>query len=78
MAALKTTASRIPYALISSYVLDWIVIIVFVGIGTYLGEVAPNKRPFSLHDPNISYVAAASLALPLKTRNMTQLTVCLL
>ena len=39
-----------------SYVFDWVIIAVAAAIGYVLGEKTPNKRPFSLHDPNISYV----------------------
>lgn len=41
---------------ILSYVLDWTVLIV-VGIVSYIiGDLEPHKRPFSLTDPDISYV----------------------
>ncbi|KAF4459710.1 diacylglycerol pyrophosphate phosphatase [Fusarium albosuccineum] len=46
---------RIPFRLVFSYLFDWIVCIVFVGIGGVLDRVAPAKRPFSLVDPSISY-----------------------
>lgn len=39
-----------------SYVFDWVVLIVAAGIGAVLDRIEPNKRPFSLTDPNISYV----------------------
>ncbi len=42
--------------LILSYVLDWAVLIAVGVVGTILGNITPNKRPFSLEDPNISYV----------------------
>lgn len=38
-----------------SYVFDWVVLIVAAGIGAVLDRIEPNKRPFSLADPNISY-----------------------
>jgi hypothetical protein len=47
---------RFPIRLILSYLFDWIICFVFVGIGGWLDRVAPAKRPFSLVDPNISYV----------------------
>lgn len=40
--------------LIISYVLDWIVLIVFVAIAGSFSAVSPSKRPFSLADPSIS------------------------
>lgn len=47
---------RFPIRLILSYLSDWIVCFLFVGIGGWLDRVAPAKRPFSLVDPSISYV----------------------
>lgn len=41
-----------------SYVFDWVVLIVAVGIAAVLGNLEPHKRPFSLNDPDISYVPA--------------------
>ncbi|KAM0259556.1 hypothetical protein ACHAQJ_003282 [Trichoderma viride] len=41
--------------LISSYVLDWIVLVIVVAVGYVLGVITPNKRPFSLVDPDISF-----------------------
>lgn len=40
--------------LISSYIFDWIVLIVVAGVGYVLGVITPNKRPFSLVNPDIS------------------------
>ncbi|KAK2591396.1 hypothetical protein QQS21_010902, partial [Conoideocrella luteorostrata] len=39
--------------LLASYAFDWIVLIVIVVVGGFLGRIEPNKRPFSLDDPNI-------------------------
>lgn len=41
-------------SVISSYVFDWITIIVILGVSLYMNNHTPNKRPFSLEDPNIS------------------------
>ncbi|RFU72443.1 pap2 domain containing [Trichoderma arundinaceum] len=41
--------------LISSYIFDWIVLIVVAAVGYVLGRITPNKRPFSLVDPDISF-----------------------
>ncbi|KAI1075062.1 PAP2 superfamily-domain-containing protein [Whalleya microplaca] len=48
----KTKMSPI---VIGSYVFDWIILIVVGVIGVVLGNVTPNKRYFSLQDPNISF-----------------------
>lgn len=53
--------SAIP--VISSYVFDWMIIILILGIAYYLNDKAPNKRPFSLEDPNISYVCEGVITL---------------
>ncbi|KAK0336143.1 hypothetical protein LTR91_014193 [Friedmanniomyces endolithicus] len=47
--------ARPPIALILSYVLDWLVIIVIAAIAGGLNFVKPNHRPFSLLDLDISY-----------------------
>lgn len=41
-------------AIITSYVFDWIIIFAFLGAAFYMNGHAPNRRPFSLEDPNIS------------------------
>ncbi|KAF5669138.1 diacylglycerol pyrophosphate phosphatase [Fusarium heterosporum] len=55
---------RFPVRLILSYISDWIVCFIFVGIGGWLDKVAPAKRPFSLVDPNISYPFAEHELVP--------------
>lgn len=40
--------------LISSYVFDWAVIFITLGISFYLGNIDPNKRLFYLDNPDIS------------------------
>lgn len=47
-----TFASRT--LVVASYTFDWVVLGAFGGVGYYLGKKEPNKRPFSLVDPNIS------------------------
>jgi membrane-associated phospholipid phosphatase len=41
--------------LILSYIADWIILIIFAAIGYAVGNITPNKRPFSLDDLNISF-----------------------
>lgn len=41
-------------AVLSSYVFDWIMIIVLLGVAYYMNDHEPNRRPFSIEDPNIS------------------------
>lgn len=41
--------------LFASYALDWIVLIVIVVVAGFLGRITPNKRPFALDDPEISF-----------------------
>lgn len=56
-AALRSRAnpSRVSIALVLSYVVDWVVIIVAAGIGAIFSTITPNKRPFSLVNPDISF-----------------------
>ncbi|ORY62300.1 PAP2 superfamily-domain-containing protein [Pseudomassariella vexata] len=46
---------KMPFVLIASYITDWLCIAAAGAIGTILGNVTPNKRPFLLEDPNISF-----------------------
>ncbi|KAF4979287.1 hypothetical protein FZEAL_4486 [Fusarium zealandicum] len=48
-------SQRLPFRLLFSYLFDWIVCLVFAGIGVLFDRIAPYKRPFSLVDPNIAY-----------------------
>lgn len=40
--------------LITSYIFDWVILLVVAAVGYVLGVISPQKRPFSLVDPNIS------------------------
>lgn len=51
--------TKAGWVLIASYVSDWIVLVVFFVVGLLVGNLTPLKRPFSLEDPNISYVAGS-------------------
>ncbi|KAK2729923.1 pap2 domain containing protein [Colletotrichum kahawae] len=53
--SLRAPRSHWTPSLIGSYVFDWFVLLVVAGIGGVLGIVTPNKRPFSVLDPNISF-----------------------
>lgn len=57
-AAQVNTAGRkkhhVTWVLIASYATDWIVLIAADAVGFVLGNITPNRRPFSLDDPNIS------------------------
>lgn len=44
------------WVVVLSYAFDWVILLAAAAVGYVLGEVTPNKRPFSLDDPNISYV----------------------
>ncbi|KAL8947004.1 MAG: hypothetical protein Q9222_006669 [Ikaeria aurantiellina] len=41
--------------LVSSYIIDWIVLIAIAGIGAAFSQIAPRKRPFDITDRAISY-----------------------
>ncbi|KLJ11032.1 hypothetical protein EMPG_13683 [Blastomyces silverae] len=41
--------------LIASYVFDWVIILVTAGAARILKHAEPNRNPFSLTDPSISY-----------------------
>jgi uncharacterized protein YacL len=46
---------RLSKQLIFSYILDWVVIIVFAAAGGVLSIVSPRHRPFTLLNPEISF-----------------------
>lgn len=46
---------RGPWVLAASYVFDWIILIIVGIVGLVLNNITPNKRPFNLEDPNISF-----------------------
>jgi len=52
---LSRAGSRISIALILSYALDWIVILLGGVVGGVFSIITPNKRPFSLLDADISF-----------------------
>jgi hypothetical protein len=52
-----------PIRTVISYVFDWVLLIAIAAVSTVLGEISPNKRPFSLNDPNISYVQGPPVTL---------------
>lgn len=54
--ATQIRGTRFSMRLLLSYAFDWIVLIVVAGVATALGVIPPKKRPFSLVDPDISYV----------------------
>ncbi|OIW34975.1 hypothetical protein CONLIGDRAFT_567963 [Coniochaeta ligniaria NRRL 30616] len=43
------------WVLVASYIWDWIILIIVGVVGFILGDITPNKRPFYLEDPNISF-----------------------
>lgn len=47
-----------------SYVFDWVIIAVAGVIGYIIGKETPNKRPFSLYDPNISFPFTENETVP--------------
>ncbi|QPG99320.1 hypothetical protein C2857_001474 [Epichloe festucae Fl1] len=50
-----SSARSFSVKLLASYTFDWIVLIVITVVGGFLGRIEPNKRPFALDDPNISF-----------------------
>ncbi|KAI0508512.1 acid phosphatase/Vanadium-dependent haloperoxidase [Xylaria bambusicola] len=51
----RTRPKKMSVVVILSYAFDWLIMVVVGLIGYFLGEVTPNKRPFSLLDPNIAF-----------------------
>ncbi|EEY19002.1 predicted protein [Verticillium alfalfae VaMs.102] len=51
-------------SLICSYIFDWVVLVIVAGAGGGLHLIEPNKRPFSLVDPNIAFPFTESETVP--------------
>jgi membrane-associated phospholipid phosphatase len=51
----RANNGRISTALILSYVFDWVIIILAAVVGGVFSIITPNKRPFTLVNPEISY-----------------------
>ncbi|PHH59765.1 hypothetical protein CDD81_2603 [Ophiocordyceps australis] len=64
MAQAGSPSAHFSMALLASYVLDWIVLVVIVVVGGFLGRIEPNKRPFALDDPNISLPFTTDQTVP--------------
>lgn len=47
-------STKSGFAILSSYVFDWVIVVVILGVSYYMDGHEPNRRPFSLEDPNIS------------------------
>ncbi|KAH8675366.1 PAP2 domain-containing protein [Xylariales sp. PMI_506] len=43
------------WVLVASYVSDWLCLVAAGVVGLVLGNITPNKRPFRLQDPDISF-----------------------
>ncbi|APA06282.1 hypothetical protein sscle_01g010520 [Sclerotinia sclerotiorum 1980 UF-70] len=48
-------SGKMSIAVILSYVFDWVVLIIAAVLGAIFSYQTPNKRPFSLVDPSISF-----------------------
>ncbi|KAI0530413.1 acid phosphatase/Vanadium-dependent haloperoxidase [Xylaria digitata] len=51
----RTRSKKMSTLVILSYAFDWLIMVVVGLIGYFLGNVTPNKRPFSLLDNNIAF-----------------------
>lgn len=61
----RSNAGQLSIALMLSYVLDWVLIIAAAALGAVFSIVEPNKRPFSLTNPEISYPHVAKEKVPI-------------
>ncbi|KAL7628271.1 hypothetical protein AAE478_002470 [Parahypoxylon ruwenzoriense] len=67
----QSRKNRISAVVIASYVFDWSILVAVGVVGLILGNVSPNKRHFSLQDPNISFPFTER-----ETVNSTLLMIC--
>ncbi|KAK4128327.1 PAP2-domain-containing protein [Parathielavia appendiculata] len=55
---------RPSWVLALSYAFDWFILVAFAAIGYVLGDITPNKRPFSLDDRNIAFPYTVKETVP--------------
>ncbi|SPQ18985.1 7dfbc7a9-4558-412c-bc42-e8db9461088b [Thermothielavioides terrestris] len=55
---------RASWVLVLSYGFDWLVLVVFAVVGYVLGNLTPNKRPFSLDDRDIAFPFTVKETVP--------------
>src|SRR4051812_21293237 len=48
-------SGKLSVAVALSYVFDWVILIIAAALGAIFSEQTPNKRPFSVVDPSISF-----------------------
>jgi membrane-associated phospholipid phosphatase len=60
----KLFGGHVPVRTLVSYVFDWVLLIAIGAGSTVLGHIEPNKRPFSLSDPNISFPFTENETVP--------------
>ncbi|KAH6985497.1 hypothetical protein EDB80DRAFT_756610 [Ilyonectria destructans] len=60
--ALSARGGHISIRLLFSYAFDWLFLIVVAAIAALLGRIEPKTRPFSLVDPDISFVPPLRLS----------------
>ncbi|RKF59204.1 putative lipid phosphate phosphatase 3, chloroplastic [Golovinomyces cichoracearum] len=61
-----TGHQRLPVKLILSYVFDWIIVFGATIVGTVFAHMTPNKRPFSLANPEIAFPFQNNEKVPTK------------
>ncbi|KAL9130641.1 MAG: hypothetical protein Q9217_001211 [Psora testacea] len=47
--------SHVSIRLVVSYIIDWVIIIAIAAVGVGFSQITPNRRPFNLTDPEISF-----------------------
>ncbi|VUC36163.1 unnamed protein product [Clonostachys rosea] len=52
---IRSQKRRFPLKVVLSYIFDWIVLVILALVALAFEFIQPNKRPFSLNDPNISF-----------------------
>ncbi|KAK4144652.1 PAP2 superfamily-domain-containing protein [Dichotomopilus funicola] len=55
---------KVSWVLALSYVFDWAVLVAFAAIGYVLGDITPNKRPFSLDNRDIAFPFTVKETVP--------------
>ncbi|KAH6678406.1 PAP2 superfamily-domain-containing protein [Halenospora varia] len=61
----RANPGRISVALVLSYAFDWLILLAAVAVGSIFAIQTPNKRPFSLTNPEISFPFVNKEKVPL-------------
>merc|ERR1712093_107332 len=60
----RAYGGRVSTAVVLSYAFDWVIIIATAAVGAVFAKLPPNKRPFSITNPEISFPFVTNEKIP--------------